>query len=474
MKISIPTLLFIALLAASIPGSAATFTVNHLQDDPDFNPGDGICDVDADATRRCSIRAAIEEAFTDQALDVIEVPPWPDGSPYTLTLTGPFGSFVVFNDITVRGVGTGRVEIIEPNDELIFQTASGSELRLENLTLTCLNDTVTTAVQSFGATVLQDVTIAGCAVGAEAIVGDLEIIRSTLEVNQLGVVNRSSTVLIFDSTLRENVNRASLGVGGGLRSFGSVGLFSALTLISGSLIQDNASAFGGGLGIETLSEVVIVNSTITGNRADEDGAGIYLVGDPDIHIANTTVAFNRADDDGDGVGTGGGLFNADTADVFLRNTILGNNTGTGPFVLGWDCLSTASVFSQGFNLIHRSLGCAGVLGDLTNILEQDPLLADLATNGGRTPNHEPLPASPVIDAGNPAGCTFDDDLDNGVGTPDVAVTIDQRGAPRPFDGDGNGSAICDVGSVEVQPGVLFTDGFESGDFDAWTQIVGGV
>ena len=41
-------------------------------------------------------------------------------------------------------------------------------------------------------------------------------------------------------------------------------------------------------------------------------------------------------------------------------------------------------------------------------------------------------SSPAIDAGDPAACPV----------------RDIRGVPRPIDGDGDGSAICDMGAYE--------------------------
>jgi hypothetical protein len=59
------------------------------------------------------------------------------------------------------------------------------------------------------------------------------------------------------------------------------------------------------------------------------------------------------------------------------------------------------------------------------------------------PGYYPLlPDSPAIDGGNPAGCT------DHLGDP---LTTDQRGAPRPLDGDDDGEAICDIGSYEFDP-----------------------
>jgi hypothetical protein len=61
-------------------------------------------------------------------------------------------------------------------------------------------------------------------------------------------------------------------------------------------------------------------------------------------------------------------------------------------------------------------------------------LGALANNGGPTDTHLPDPGSPLVDAGDPAGCTDEK------GGPLLA---DQRGVTRP-----QGSR-CDIGAVEV-------------------------
>ncbi|MEW5985921.1 MAG: choice-of-anchor Q domain-containing protein, partial [Chloroflexota bacterium] len=70
----------------------------------------------------------------------------------------------------------------------------------------------------------------------------------------------------------------------------------------------------------------------------------------------------------------------------------------------------------------------------------DPLLGPLQDNGGPTFTHTLLSGSPAIDMGHPAGCT--DQRQN-------VLTVDQRGETRPADGDGNGTATCDVGAFEL-------------------------
>jgi hypothetical protein len=68
-----------------------------------------------------------------------------------------------------------------------------------------------------------------------------------------------------------------------------------------------------------------------------------------------------------------------------------------------------------------------------SIPNTDPLLGPLEDNGGHTLTHALLDGSPAIDTGDPINCP----------------PTDQRRAPRPFDGDGDGSAICDIGSYEL-------------------------
>ena len=42
----------------------------------------------------------------------------------------------------------------------------------------------------------------------------------------------------------------------------------------------------------------------------------------------------------------------------------------------------------------------------------------------------------------------------------ACTATDQRGLPRPVDGDGNGDATCDIGAVEIQRDLIFGDGFD--------------
>lgn len=65
-------LLALALVSVTSTAGAATFIVNDLGDDPDANPGDGICDIPIGGPVRCSLRAAIMEANTTPTVNFVE------------------------------------------------------------------------------------------------------------------------------------------------------------------------------------------------------------------------------------------------------------------------------------------------------------------------------------------------------------------------------------------------------------------
>jgi hypothetical protein len=144
------------------------------------------------------------------------------------------------------------------------------------------------------------------------------------------------------------------------------------------------------------------------------------------------------------VGDGGGLFNR-LGQVRFRNSILAANEDHSPSTRRPDCWTPRRLDSQGYNLIGVASTCpldGIVLGNLWGV---DPRLGPLQDNGGRTETHALLADSPAIDAGNPSGCMSEISH---------YLTVDQRGAMRTVDGNGDEQAACDMGAFEyaaVQP-----------------------
>jgi len=248
----------------------------------------------------------------------------------------------------------------------------------------------------------------------------MTITRSTLTGNTAqrdggAIINGGGSLVITGSTLSGN---SAVNAGGAIRNDGSL-------TINGSTINGNNAVDGGGIFNLSNSSLTVTNSTISGNSAIRGGGLNHIGAASTATLLNATIANNTA-------GTGGGIslgVFAGTTTTFgplnMKNTLVAGNTATtsGPDVFG-------QVTSGGFNLIGNSSAASGFAGsDQQNV---NPLLGPLQDNGGPTQTHALAAGSPAIDRGTNTG----------------APALDQRGLPRPIDGDGNGSVVTDVGAVE--------------------------
>jgi len=229
------------------------------------------------------------------------------------------------------------------------------------------------------------------------------------------------------------------GDGGGI--FNNGDLILKNTTITNSSAGDGTSGGGNGGGIANqFGTVTLINSTISGNSTGRiigqlptilsgRGGGISNWAG-EVMLFNSTITNNSAS-----TGNGGGIENS-AGSVSLVNSILADQLS------GEDCLG--QLVSAGHNLDSDGTCNLTQPNDLPNT---DPVLGPLADNGGPTETHALLRGSPAIDAGEVV-CTDPD------GAP---LTTDQRGEPRPVDGNGDSITACDIGAFEAQFGLQTVD-----------------
>jgi hypothetical protein len=120
--------------------------------------------------------------------------------------------------------------------------------------------------------------------------------------------------------------------------------------------------------------------------------------------------------------------------VTVKNSILSANGGG-------NCRTTNSITSDGYN--HSDDNSCGLAnpGDVEGLDVHLGVLQDL----GAYQQYYLLDyQSPAIDAANPTDC----------------IDEDQAGKTRPLDGNNDGTARCDKGSIEMVNNIIFSNSFD--------------
>ena len=496
-------LLLPALLVASQPAWSFVFSVNSTTDAVDQNPGDGSC---ATAAAQCTLRAAVQEANAWAGADSITLPP----GTYVLDLTGAdedaaaTGDLDIVGesdtdtdpDLIITGAGAGSTIIDAAGlSDRAFHILSTADVEISGVTIQNAASTEAGgAIANYGNLTLRDSTLSGNSVnlstgGAGAFGGGgiyhdanrLELTDVVIDGNSAtgsssasggGLASRLGTIILTRVTISNNtVPPGSNGNGGGLynntaaltitdstisantadQAGGGIWNFGALTM-TGSTVSGNTARIGGGLYDDgpssgsctpspctqpVSSQLIVQNSTFSANVAtypaatDTAGGGMLL--SKVATLTNVTVTDNTAIY-GAGVRVVGTGTPQDSGALTLYNTVIAAQQ-SGPDC-GTDGVGT--ITSGGYNLDSDGSCSLAASGDLSTTAAG---LGTLAQNGGPTLTHTPASAaSALVDAADNTLCT--------------PMSGDQRGFARVIDGDTNGTATCDIGSVEYQAGTL--------------------
>jgi uncharacterized repeat protein (TIGR01451 family) len=289
------------------------------------------------------------------------------------------------------------------------------------------------AITSASLTIDKSLTITGA--GARGTVIDgmheagrvLEVTAGTVAISGVTVTGGAeggvrlgggASLTLSNVSVSGNGREGSDDDGGGIEAGSGAG--TKLT-VDASTIADNLAYNGGGIWNEA-PEAVITDSTIAGNHAGGlgfNGEGGGILANEAVELVNDTLAGNECFV---AAGCGGGIEGKAT----VKNTIVAENLSAnekdeevGP----GNC--AAEITDTGPNL---ESGSECKFAEHGGISDANPMLTQLADNGGPTETMALEPGSPAIDHGTNEGCP----------------QTDQRGAPRPQPPGGT----CDIGAVE--------------------------
>jgi predicted outer membrane repeat protein len=243
---------------------------------------------------------------------------------------------------------------------------------------------------------------------ASSCVSELERINffdNSVEDMGGGMYVEYGTTTLTDVTFDGN---ESLSYGGGMANYGSSPNLTNVTFVG------NDAPNGGGLSNFMNSHPRLYNITFSGNTAT-NGAAIYNF-QSILEIYSATLTLNIAS------GQGGGIYSTTTNEITMVNSIVWGNSPQVNQII--DDSTSYSVISYS--------DIEGGWSEVGNI-NTDPHLLPLADNGGFTLTHGLPYQSAAVDAGS------------------IYVgykLYDQRGFTRPYDGDGDGDAIADMGAFE--------------------------
>jgi parallel beta-helix repeat protein len=456
MAVAVALVLVFSLVAVIVPASPVSAqTTWYVDDDTCPDAGSGTA-----GDPFCKIQDAIDAASADDTI---------------IIAAGQYNEhdLTINKSLTIQGTGSGSTIIDGQDISRVFfinkstVDMSGMTIRNGNTTfygggiysfmgnVTLNNCTVSDNEADYGGGIANnegDVTLTNCTIadnhaadhggGIYNVDSNLTMTNCTISGNEAdgnggGICNSDATMTLTNCTVSGNTAVVN---GGGIYNNDEL-------TMTNCTISGNEAPYGGGL-YTNGGNVTMTNCTVSGNTADSsnaDGGGIYNGSGTLLTMTNCTVSGNSAE--GSVNHYGGGIYNGGTINMtnctVTNNEAKGINAGGGgiqnddnltlkcTIVYGNTAPSDpnyrgGTYTDAGQNIVDKPLGSA-----------PDPLLGPLRDNGGPTETHALLTGSPAIDA-----CVNE-----------CTVDTDQRGSPRPIDGDCDYTYFCDIGAYEKQPAV---------------------
>jgi len=244
-------------------------------------------------------------------------------------------------------------------------------------------------------------------------------------INGGGMYNWSSSLVVTNCTFSANLAAA---YGGGMCN----SWYSSPT-VTNCTFSANSAMHGGGMNND-YSSPTVTNCTFSGNSATWYGGGMRnYYSSPTV--TNCTFSGNWAT-------YGGGMFNYSYSPVVTNCTFFGNSATYGDGMYNWEsspvvtnCIlwgdSPDEIYDSGSTPVVTYCDVQGGYSGVGNI-DADPLFVNPAAD-----DYHLQSGSPCIDTGSNAAPSL--------------PTTDFEGDPRIVDGNGDGSAVADMGVDEYVP-----------------------
>ena len=380
---------------------ATVFTVDSTIDASDAVPGDGVCN---DGAGHCTLRAALQEVSSTFAVSSSNTINVPAGSYVTTALLFAAKSDAA-KDLSIIGTGAAGTVIVDGSGGAphgVFNIGGGGVTSLVNLTIQ--NGT------SFQGG------------GIAAYLGTLNISLCVITNSHAAAGGNSGGIYLGDANGVVNLDRSTVSNNTSPNDAGGIRIAQGTMKITSSAIVNNHASVsgGGGGGILNQATLSVNDSTISGNISNYGGAISTLGNGAMTQLANVTITANSTQQ----------LASNPGATTSVLSSIIANP------ISGANC--AGAINSLGHNIDSANSCNLSVPSDFFNT---NPMLAQLANNGGPTLTHALLPGSPAIDQGD----NF------------YSYKYDQRsiGFPRVL------GAAADIGAFEgVQVDKIFAYGFE--------------